>query len=92
MNTLYAYPFFMPISTNGNIPIEFFLSSVIVTNAIWIIVFIVAIIHKSIQKKIEGYNDKLMDIGYFVFASSFGIIIDGIAIFFGLVYWVSKLL
>lgn len=96
MNLLFAYPIIMPVSSGGDeISIKAVCATLIVVNAIWLFAFIIAKIHNyAINAKKEKYerNDSLGDREYFFLASIFGIVIDVIAIFIGLVYWVSTLL
>lgn len=95
MNLLFTYPVFLPVSSTGNggdVPMEFIWVILIVVNAIWLISFIVAKIHNYIINKGRDYRDRLSDREYYFWAASFGVIIDIIAIFIGLVYWVATLL
>lgn len=94
MNLLFAYPVIIPTSSGGgDLPMEFVWATLIVINAIWLISFIVAKIHISTKNKgKERKKHDLSDIDYYFWTSGFGIIVDVIAIFIGLVYWVATLL
>lgn len=98
MNTLFSYPIFLPMSvddTTSNVPddilIKIGLAAFIVTTTIWILVFIIAIIHSAIINN-EYEKEKFYDREYFLFASFACGFIDGIILFIGLVGWVFTLL
>lgn len=94
MNLLYAYPVFLPVSGgDGEISMKIVWSTLIVTNVIWLISLVVAIIHNSvINKGRNSFRDVLMDRWYFCNATLLAVVIDFIAVFVGLVFWVATLI
>lgn len=90
---LYAYHIIIPISSGGgNMDEKILWAILIVLNAIWLATFVFALIHNAIINAKSDLKDNLGDRDYFSVISLFCAIIDGIAIFCGLILWVSTLL
>lgn len=95
MNIFYSFPVFIPISSDSNLDIDpkTLWAILIVTNLIWLFVFIIALIHNAIINKREKYKkESLEDRGYFFVTSLMCSGIDAVAIFIALVCWVETLL
>ena len=94
MNLLYAFPIFLPTSNiKGDIDLKIILAILIVTNGIWLLSFVAALVHNSIINRGRKYcKDSLYVRDYFRLISLFCGSVDITFIFIGLIYWVFTLL
>lgn len=97
MNLLFAYPIILPSSSGGSLPVEVLWAILIVCNGIGIVTLLLALLINQCKNKNNKYrkeslfetidNYLLLWLGI-----SLALFVDVIAIFVGLVIWVSVLL
>lgn len=94
MNPLYIHPIILPMSSGGGEGLDsrILVSMLIALNVLWLLAFIVALIHTVFVNKNNLYKETLRDRDYFFFISIGVTAIDVLVLFFGLSYWVSTLL